>query len=79
MTEEPVGDTPEDHPDRRADDRFALWDRRVRDILLYVVGIGGVINELFVVHEPRVYALVFLASILGIPFVLRQDEKRRGG
>lgn len=65
-------------PDKRlSDERFNLWDKRLRDILLFAVGVGGVINELWVQSEPRPYALIFLGSILGVPFVLRADEKRK--
>ncbi len=69
-------------PQRRRDESersFARWDKRIRDALLFSVGLAGVINELWIQPEPRIYSLVFLGSILGIPFVLHADEKRRGG
>lgn len=64
-------------PRRRADDQWARWDKRVRDLVLFAVGIAGIVNELFLSDEPNPTALVFLATIVGVPFVLRADEKRR--
>lgn len=67
-------------PQRRKSDgerEWARWDKRIRDALLFSVGLAGVINELWIQPEPRIYSLVFLGSILGIPFVLHADEKRR--
>jgi len=46
------------------------WNQRARDTILFAVGVVGVINELFVVDEPRAYALLFLGSLIGMPFVL---------
>jgi hypothetical protein len=59
--------------------KWDRWDKRLRDITLFLVGIAGVINELWIEETPRLYSLIFLGSILGIPFALRADEKRRGG
>lgn len=59
------------------ENKWQIWDKRVRDVGLYIVGMLGVINELFIQPEPRPTSLVFLATVLGIPFVLRADEKRR--
>lgn len=61
---------------RRAEDLWARWDKRVRDSIIFVVGIVGCVNELFFVESPRPAALVFLASLIGIPFVLSADETK---
>ena len=61
---------------RRADEQWDRWDKRIRDSVLYVVSIGGVINELFIREEIRPYALFFAASVLGIPLAMRRDEKK---
>jgi hypothetical protein len=62
---------------RRDEDQWSLWDKRLRDALIFIVGIIGTIHELFVIVDPRPYALVFLASLIGIPFVMSRDEQRR--
>lgn len=61
---------------RRAEDLYATWNVRVRDTVIFVVGVVGVINELFIVFEPRPSILIFLGSLIGVPFVLGADEKR---
>lgn len=61
---------------RRLDDVWARWDKRVRDTIIFLVGVGGCINELFFIAQPRPAALVFLASLIGIPFVLSADESK---
>lgn len=63
-------------PGRRLDDLWMRWDKRVRDSIIFIVGILGVVHELFIIPEPRPYALLFLASLIGIPFVLAQDETK---
>lgn len=63
-------------PGRRMDDVWARWDKRVRDSIIFIVGVGGCIHELFIVPEPRPAALVFLASLIGVPFVLSADESK---
>lgn len=64
---------------RRAEDRWSVWDKRIRDAILFVVGIAGIVNELFVIAGPRPSALLFLGSLVGLPFVLQADERRRNG
>lgn len=63
-------------PGRRESDLYTRYEKRVRDGLIFTVGIVGVINELFLVAEPRPSSLIFLASLIGVPFVLGADEKR---
>ena len=53
------------------------YEPRIRDAVIFVVGIGGIVNELFVLEQPRSVALVFLASLIGVPFVLSADERRK--
>jgi hypothetical protein len=63
-------------PGRRSDDQWSVWDKRVRDGLIFVMGIIGCAHELFILPDPRPSALVFVASLLGLPFVLSADESR---
>lgn len=67
-------------PQRRKtdpDQTYTKWNTRIRDALLFSVGLFGVINELVIEDQPRPYALLFLASLLGLPAILNLDEKRR--
>ena len=61
---------------RRREDVWVRYEKRVRDAIIFLVGIGGCINELFIVDEPRPSALVFLASLVGVPFILQADERK---
>lgn len=63
---------------RRTQDKWSTWDKRLRDTLIYLLGIVGAINELFLEKDPRPTALVFIGSIIGAPFALKADERRRG-
>lgn len=57
-------------------DLWSRWDRRVRDSIIFLVGTAGVIHELFIIEEPRISILIFLGSLVGVPFVLSADERR---
>lgn len=61
---------------RRDEDLYAKWNARVRDALLFLVGFSGCIYEIFFVPDPRPSILVFLGSLIGMPFILSADEKR---
>lgn len=57
------------------DQQWHRWEERIKSAFLLVLGMAGVINELFLrAQEPRVTVLAFLAGVLGLPFVL--DTKR---
>lgn len=66
-----------DRPSDKPADRWGTWEKRLRDLVIFVVAIGGMINELFFQQEPRPTILLFLTGVLGLPFALRADEKRR--
>ena len=61
---------------RGPDDTWSRWDKRIRDTVIFTVGVAGVIHELFLVGEPRAAALIFLGSLIGVPFVLSADDRR---
>lgn len=63
-------------PGRRAEDVYLRWNVKIRDTIIFLVGVGGVINELWLVASPRPSVLVFLGSLIGVPFVMSADEKR---
>ena len=62
---------------RREDDVYARWNLRVRDAIIFAIGAVGCIHEIFIVPQPRPSILLFLGSLLGLPFVLSADEKRQ--
>ena len=64
---------------RRQQDVWNVWDKRIRDIGIYVVAIAGVVNQIFFTRNPSETVLVFLAAMLGFPLILRADENRRVG
>lgn len=54
------------------------WPTVTRDTVLFVVGLGGIINEAFIRAEPtRPELLVLFAGMVGLPVALRRDEGRR--
>lgn len=56
---------------------FEVWDKRARDGALFLIAFIALANELFVLPEPRPTALYVIGVLLGFPFALRQDERRR--
>jgi hypothetical protein len=64
---------------RREQDKWNVWDKRVRDLGIYIVALAGVVNQLFFSKNPSETILVFLAAMLGFPLILKADEVRRIG
>lgn len=58
-------------------DIYGKWNPRIRDGVLFVVGVGGLINELWFEPDARLHVLVFLLSLLGIPAVEALDKIRQ--
>lgn len=57
-------------------DRYDRWSVRIRDTIIFGIGSLGVLNEMFLVEEPRPSMLIFIGSLLGLPIVLGADERR---
>lgn len=74
----PPEDTNADNPSREKD-KWSKWDKRIRDLIIWVIGTGALVNELFLKESPETATLVFLAGVLGVPFILKADEMKRGG
>lgn len=54
------------------------WKAPARDSVLFVIGIGGIINEAFIrTGDPRAELLILFASMCGAPAFIRLDEKRK--
>lgn len=62
---------------RRQEDKWQVWDKRIRDLIIWVIGVGALVNELFLKAEPNPATLIFLGGMIGVPFVLKADEVRR--
>lgn len=48
-----------------------------RDVLLFIVGLAGVVHEIAVAGLERPTLLALLAAMMGLPLFLRADD--RGG
>lgn len=57
---------------------MSVWPKITRDSVLFVFGLGGIVNEAIVRSEPtRPELLVLFAGMVGLPVALRRDEGRR--
>lgn len=63
--------------DRRVNDKWDLWDARIKDTAIFLAGLVGTINEVFLVVDASPAKLVFLGSLMGLPAIQRVDKKRR--
>lgn len=62
---------------KRQDDLWNLWEVHLREFLFWLVCIAGVIKEVFFSKEPNLPLITALIGAIGIPFVMRRDEKAR--
>lgn len=62
---------------RREADRWDIWDRRIRDVLLFLAGLLLLLHETVASTAPRPTLVVAAMALLGVPFVMAADEKRR--
>jgi len=60
------------------DDNWSITYNRIRDVVIFTIGCIGMIYELFVVDDPRLYALVAISALLGLPLMLQADERNNG-
>lgn len=49
--------------------QWALWESRIKSVVLTVVCILAAVNELFFTKEPSLAKLGFIATVLGIPLI----------
>lgn len=58
--------------------RKRFWQKITRDLILFVVGIGLIINEAVIRQgDPRESLILLFAGMVGLPAILRADELRR--
>lgn len=71
-----MGERRDDEP-RREIDLWAIWDKRLKDLSMFVFGAIGFFHELLVRGEPEVIILVAAGALMGVPLVMSADSKRR--
>lgn len=64
-------------PQRRKNDKWDTWDLRIRDSVLFITGVLGIVNEIWFATAPRPSLLIFLGSLVGLPLALEADRRRR--
>ena len=64
-------------PTREETDQWAKYEKRVRDVIIFVLGIAGIVNEFWIETEPRLPVLLAGFALIGIPLTLYADEQRR--
>lgn len=58
--------------------RKRFWQKITRDLILFIVGLGLIINEAAIRSgDPRESLILLFAGMVGLPAVLRADELRR--
>lgn len=58
-------------------DKWSTWDKRIRDLFIFAIGLGFAVNELVFESEPRPAALIFVANMIGVPLILAAAERKR--
>jgi hypothetical protein len=59
--------------------RKRRWQVRfTRDGVLFIAGLIGVAHETFWAHTDRISLLAVFVSMMGLPTILRMDERRNG-
>lgn len=48
----------------------------IRDIILFLGGMGGVVHETILTGSERPTLLILFAAMMGLPAFLRADEKK---
>lgn len=51
--------------------------KTVRDMALFILGAGGFIHELLRTGAERPQILILTAAMVGLPVIIRGDEKRQ--
>lgn len=49
----------------------------VRDIILFIAGLAFAFHQIVIVQVENLHFLILIAGMLGLPMVLRRDEKDR--
>jgi hypothetical protein len=49
--------------------------RLTRDVIIFTVGLLGIIHEAVIQHTERPFLLALFGAMIGLPAFLRKDEK----
>lgn len=72
------GDRRSQLPGRREEDKWALWDKRIKDVAIFIFGSVGFFHELLIRPEPNIYMIIASGALMNVPLVMAADAKRRG-
>jgi hypothetical protein len=54
-----------------------LIPHRWREAIIFVVAIGGIIQQTVIAESPNAILMGAFVSMLGLPLVLNRDERKR--
>lgn len=63
---------------RREEDLWAHWERRLKDLAMFVFGAAGFFHEMLFRPEPEIALLVASCGLMGVPLVMAADTLRMG-
>lgn len=67
-----------DHAKERAR-KVRKWHLRLsRDVVIFGIGIVGIVHEIFWSNSDRPTLLILFAAMIGLPAFLRIDERGKG-
>lgn len=64
-----------DMPGRRDEDRWVKWDKRLRDVALFIFGAIGFFYEMTQRAEPELIMIVASGALMGVPLLMSASEK----
>jgi hypothetical protein len=67
-----------DHAQTKKRKRIRKWHIRLsRDVVIFVIGIVGILHEIFLSVTDRPYLIILFGAMIGLPAFLRIDERGR--
>lgn len=64
---------------RREEDKWNIWDSRLKDIAMFLFGAIGFFHELLIRPQPNLTILVASGALMGVPLVMSADSKKKNG
>lgn len=75
MPEDGIGAAPQPRPKKPRRRRWKI--KLTRDLIIFLVGLGGIVHETFLTTDDRPTLLILFAAMIGLPAFLRLDERSR--